>query len=326
MATRATPIVPLLVALLALSVACTPRALVYVPDPGVPSTSVGRTRITLTEVQAPAEATGLGVVLDVEAPGALTITAAHAVPSGAKACDGDAPGALAAAVMSIDGQRQWQRPLRVEGRRAVTLEFALPPADSTHDADHRPALESVDVAFIAGAGPQCARVPLGTPDGRLVRVSPWSWGRSVRIEAPALDAYAGALRLGRWVGPLRLGGELGVGVRRCTSCLSPLYLAAPAALTLETIVATRTGLGVGVELAYAVRPTLGADAGDRYLLHGPRVTLRIISAAPRTFGLPGGPRRRFASFDLVFAHQVAAGVDHWAQTVFSLGWTWDRGF
>lgn len=321
MATRATPIV----ALVALSFACTPRALTYVPDPGVASTSVGRARFTLTEVQAPAVATGLGVVLDVEAPGSLTITAAHAVPSGAKACGGDALGALAAAVMSIDGQRQWQRPLRVDGRRAVTLEFALPPADDVHDDDHRPTLEAVDVAFTIGVEQRCARVPLRAADGRLARVSPWSWGRLVRIEAGA-DAYAGALRLGRWQGPLRLGGELGAAVRRCTNCLSPLYLAAPAALTLETIVATRTGLGVGLELAYAIRPTLGADAGDRYLLHGPRVTLRIVSAAPRTFGLPGGPQRRFASFDLVLAHQVAAGVDHWAQTVFSLGWTWDRGF
>lgn len=321
------PRIAAMTAILVLSLACTPRALTYIPDPGVAPVSAGRTRITLTEVQAPATATSLGVELDVEASEALAITGAHLVPAGAKACEGpQAAGAIAVAVMSLDGQHQWRRPLPVDGRHTVTLQFALPPVDDDHDDDHRPTLDAVDVAFTVKAGARCVRFPLRAFEGRLQRRNPWSWGRTFRIEPPALDAFAGAARLGRWMGPVRVGAELGGAVRRCGHCLSPLYLAAPAALTIEAVGASRTGLGLGLELAYSVRPTCGPDQGDTYLLHGPRVTLRIVSAAPRTFGLPGGPQRRYTSFDLILAHQTSVGVPNWAQTVFSVGWTWDRGF
>jgi hypothetical protein len=314
-------------AVLALSLACTPRALTYVPDPALAPVSAGRTRLTLTEVQAPATATSLGVGLDVEASEALAITGAHLVPAGAKACAGaEEAGAIAAAVISVDGQRAWQRPLPVEGRHTLTLEFALPPIDKDHDGDHRPTLEAVDVAFTVGAGARCVRLPLRAPQGRLERRGSWSWGRAFRLEPPALEGFAGAARLGRWLGPVRVGAELGGAVRRCSACLSPLYFAAPAALTLEAVGASRTGYGAGLELAYVVRPTWGPDQGDTYLLHGPRVTLRIVSAAPRTFGLPGGPQRRFTSFDLILARYTDVEVPNWAQTVFSIGWTWDRGF
>lgn len=317
-----------LLATLGLSLACAPRTLVYLPDTGVTPTNVGPGRFTLTEVQTPASTTGLGVVLQVDATTDLAITAAHATPAAAKPCAGsDAPGAVAVAVMSLDGQRQWQRPLRLSGHHALTLEFPIPSADELDEEEGFAPLEAVDVTFTDGTGgSHCARLPLRTPQGGWMRRGPWSWGRGVRLDSPFLDAFTGVVRLGRWLGPLRLGGELGASARRCPDCLSALYVAAPAALTLEVVAATRSGKGLGLELAYAVRPILGAEAGDRYLLHGPRVTLRFVAAAPRTFGLPGGPQHRFTSFDLILARSNAAGIEHWAQTVFSVGWTWDGGF
>jgi hypothetical protein len=317
-----------------LAPACTPRAVAYRPDPEGPPAMAGEAHFTLAEVLVPSQATDLGVVVRVDATSEVVVTAAHVAPARAEACQADpSTGVIAAAVVSVDGQRQWQRPLRLRGSHLLTLEFPIATGERIEDGRWAP-LETVDLAVtdasvLTGApadDSRCVRLPLQSPGGRLQRRGGWSAGYSLRLDQSWVEGVSGVARLGRWLGPVRVGAELGAGARRCPNCPSPLYVSAPVALTIEAIVAARSGIGLGFELAYTARPMIGPDAGDRYLLFGPRLALRFVSAAPREGGLPGGPQQRYSSFDVLIARETAAGVNHWAATIVGVGWSWDRGF
>jgi hypothetical protein len=265
----------------------------------------------------------VAVVLDWPSPeGAregARVEAAWLAPAGGAPCEG-----RPAAEIAIDDTTSWARPIAVAGGQAVELSFPV-PARMGDDVVAPPAPANVDLRVVSpGEAARCVRVPLPALTSWR-RAGPWSWGGRVALEAPEIPASSVVARVGRWWGPLRLGAELGVSVRPCNACLSALYLGLPVALTAEVTRALRWGAALGVEVAYTARPLRGVGDGDRYLLLGPRVTLRLGAAAPRDDGLPGGPSVRLSALDVWWARVTAAGVENWSQTLFGVGWTWDEG-
>ncbi len=301
--------------------ACVPRPLAYQAAPP-PSIADHDTRLAITDVLVPADTADLGAIVQVEGAGSVRITSARLAPARGEPCRGGWP----AGVVSAGGRRRWERPLPVAPGERVTFEFPVTPeAPEAIGQLAEPETLDIEVQTDAGAA-RCVRLALPMADSALRRRRAWSWGGSLRLDPPIMNAFSGAVRAGRWLGPLRMGAELGLALRRCTDCLSPLYLSAPAALTIEALPALRAGFGVGLEAAYAVAPTVGADGGDTYLLHGPRLTVRLAAAARRTPHLPGGAQRRYSSVDFIVGFSRAVGVAHWSQTLFSMGFTWDEGF
>jgi len=249
------------------------------------------------------------------------VTEAWLAPAAAPPCEG-----RRAAELAVDGAASWTRPVVVGGEQALDVSFPVPPVVESDDS--QAAMPATVDLWVEGRGPEgarCVRVPLPDP-ARWRRTGHWSWGGRVELEPPELPASSVVARLGRWMGPLRVGAELGVSLRACDACLSALYLGLPMALTAEVMPSNRAGIAVGLEAAYTARPLRGVGDGDRYFVHGPRVTLRLGGAAPRADGLPGGPQVRYGAFDVWWTRWTAVGVDHWSQTLFGVGWTWDEGF
>jgi hypothetical protein len=251
----------------------------------------------------------------------LRVEEAWLAPAGGAPCEG-----RLAATMAVDGATSWDRPVTVGPDQALEIAFPLSMSDARSEVGAPPpAPATVDLRVGArGAPARCERVPWPSPSSWR-KAGRWSAGARILFEPPGPPAASAVARVGRWVGPLRVGAELGVSMRQCAACLSALYLGLPAALTAEVAAATRAGVALGLELAYTARPVRGTDAGDHYLLYGPRVTLRFGAAAPRNDGLPGGPMLSLDTFDLWWAHVAAAGVAHWSQTLFGVGWSWDVG-
>ncbi|MEP6652607.1 MAG: hypothetical protein ABJA82_04580 [Myxococcales bacterium] len=301
------------------SAGCGQHALVYLPDPPAALIAVGDVRATVVEVQAPGPVTEFAVGVELDAPSGTTLLAARAAAASAAPC---ATGAMAALV-AIGGQPRWGRPVAVGGHHLVRID--LPSAAQTEDGAPA-AQDTVDLMLRASGGAtSCLRLPLPHAGTGVQKRSAWSWGGGVRAEPPAELGYSAVARLGRWVGPLRVGAEVGGSLRGCGGCRSELYLGLPAALTAEVVAAARAGLGAGLELAYVIRPIVGTGNGDGYWLHGPRLTLRLVNAATARPNRPGGPRAHYASFDIWIGRWNATGVPHWGQTVGGIGWTWDDG-
>jgi hypothetical protein len=307
-----------LVSLAVASAACAPRRLPYLVEAPASAPEVPR----VVAAALTSDRGRIAVVLEwPSTEGAARVGEAWLAPAGGAPCEG-----RPAAEIAVDGTTTWARPITVAGGQAIELSFPVPAtvADNVV-ADAPPPPANVDLRVDAPhEAARCVRVALPAPT-RWRRAGGWSWGGRVAVEAPQLPASSVVARVGRWWGPLRLGAELGVSLRPCDACLSALYLGLPTALTAEVTRALRWGAALGVEVAYTARPVRGVGDGDRYLLLGPRVTLRLGGAAPRVDGLPGGPSVRLSALDVWWARVTAAGVAQWSQTLFGIGWTWDEG-
>ena len=319
---RALPLVALVLVATPLA-ACATRRLVYVVD-APPDAGARADRPPRVVGAAMTSDRGLVTVAlrwpssDL-APVDVEVDEAWLAPAGGAPCEGRLAG-----TMAVDGVTSWARPLVVVAGQ--TLEIAFPVADARGELGAvLPAPATVDLRVGArGAPARCERVPLPPPSAWR-KAGRWSWGARVLLEPPGLPAASVEARVGRWLGPLRVGAELGVSMRQCGACLSALYLGLPVALTAEMAAAMRPGAALGLELAYTARPVRGTDDGDHYLLYGPRVTLRLGAAAPRDDGLPGGPMVGLNTFDIWWARVSAAGVAHWSQSLLGIGWSWDVG-
>jgi len=305
-----------LAAVAALTCGCASRAVVYRPEGPMPPVTSGPSSAAVAAVAVSPTGPGLTTVIDVDAPAAATMSAARLAPAGGAACASGNP----VSVVSVDGTPKWERPLPIDRRVRLTLDF--PSLEPSVDGQ-RPTFATIDLTLVtASDGVRCLRVPLPEAD-RLRKLSPWSVGGNFSFDPPFLQEYSGVARLGRWFGPLRVGAELGASVRRCIDCVSTIYLGAPAAFTIELDAAKR--IGVGIEVAYTARPVIGLGDGDRYFVRGPRATLRLLIARPHDRDRPGGRQLGYGSLDLWLARWTAVGVERWSETLLGFGFTWDRG-
>jgi hypothetical protein len=305
----------------AASLGCAPRQLAYRVDaPPGPAAPPSAPRVEGASLSS--DGRGLAVALRWPSPGAEARLEGAWLAFAADAPCGEG---RAHTAIAVDGVTTWARPVVVAAGHVVEIAFPLRVPLDDEVTDPAPVATAVDLlARTPGEAAICERVPLPAA-ASWHKIGRWSWGASVRLESAILLLSSSSVvaRVGRWLGPLRLGAELGVSLRRCVPCFSALYLGAPAALTAQVMPALRFGAALGLEVAYTVRPLWGPEDGDHYLLHGPRITLRLGGVAPRNGTVPGGPQVRSSTFDVWWTRWWAAGVDHWSETLVGVGWTWD---
>src|SRR5262249_50698441 len=139
----------------------------------------------------------------------------------------------------------------------------------------------------------------GSDPGLRWTFEPWGdnrpfVGRAVGYWFPVGDGanrYASGLdltllRIGRWIGPLRLGGELGFGLTFTAHGNPNAMYEIPASLFAEgsPIVAGRFAVGVGA--AYQVRPSWFDNDSNRgfELVHGPAASVELAYLPHRPLG------------------------------------------
>jgi hypothetical protein len=221
----------------------------------------------------------------------------------------------------VDGQARADRPtaLAVGAPARLGLEYAT--------TDPLSGEAFVDLLVDAGGeqGWRCLRLPLVGEDPRLGWRSAdgWTLGGALRLDG----TLYGLVRLGRWVGALRIGVEAGVGLTDClVSCPSPEPLLParrnyPSGLTFDVFPLQWGAFALGVEAALEVF--------WRSERHGPaaatRFTLRLALVPPPRHGLPRGPHMGFGSFDLATRHWVTTTGSEDRGYVQMLGVTWDFG-
>jgi hypothetical protein len=302
--------------LLLLLAACAPRHVRYRPLAPLVAEAAGA-RAEVHAIETATSPTGFVVAASVAAPGALA--GARLSSQSAQPCTGSGP---AAAVIEVDGAARAERPLPL-GPAPKNLRLAFP--NDTGGPRDMQWSGFLDLALTDGARTSCLRTPLAghevTQGWR--RASAWSMGWNLWFFPPF---YLGA-SLGRWLGPLRLGADLGASSYQCPTCTPGAgYLLVPASLTAESYLSEpSTGVAAGLKLAYDVAPgfAVSRDRRDGVLLHGPRVELKLAITQP-SYGLPHGPQ--------TFAWYLTAMFGRWGphgpsggSSFAGVGLGWDHG-
>jgi hypothetical protein len=264
------------------------------------------------------DATRLSVALDAAEP-PPGLMDARLAPAAAAPCTAGARPRLVA----VDGQDHRERPvgLRAGGPQRLRLDYAgTELLDGSGGA-------VVDLVVAGGGGQRwhCLRLPLTGGDPRLGWRSSagWALGGSLRLDGTIF----GIVRLGRWVGPVRIGAEAGIGLTDClVACpakepLLPAYRNYPTALTADVFPLRIAAFALGFE--GAVETFWRSEQGDP--ASAVRVTVRLALAPPARNGLPRGPHMAFGSLDLatrVWLTRTGTEESGWVQM---LGVTWDFG-
>jgi len=224
-----------------------------------------------------ANATGLKVVLRVEAEGTQQLLGAALTPTIRPPCGRDG---VEAAAMHLDGRTEWARPLPLAGTVRLGLEFPEPEGllDGPTALDLRWATP--------GRAPSCQRIEVtgSTPELGWHKASRWSAGASIWFPAAALSGSVGT-----WFGPLRLGLDGTAWAQGCWPCSGELTVwASP---TAELRLATRGGRSLGLKAGYGLG--LGASALRAREVQRTSLwqfALRVGDSPRAQPGLPHGPR------------------------------------
>jgi hypothetical protein len=258
--------------------------------------------------------TGYVVQMQLRAPG--TLRAARLASSSAAPCDGSGPGA---STIELGGTIHVERPL-VLADRSIDLRLGFPsevffgPRDMSGDG-------FVDLETVAAGRTGCMRVPLFSDAITWRKVSRWSMGWNVGLFPP----FSLGFSLGRWLGPVRLGAELGASSYQCDACARGAgHLLVPASVTVESYLYSRVGVGLGLQLAYDAVPAFAVGARkDALFLHGPRVGVKLAVTQPAR-GLEYGPA--VASwYASAYRASWATGNPFEGPGFFAFGVGWDYG-
>lgn len=259
----------------------------------------------------------VGVDGDSVDPTDSAVRAAWLSPAEAPKCTGGWPG-------TIVWQGSGVAPASV---RRFTLSFARDDARSPLVGD-----SAIDLQLDAPAS-SCLRVPFAghAPTSAWSDAGRWYAGPAVRyaIVRPTIDgaheAFSIDLRVGRWVGAVRVTGEVGAGLHGCNgTCNDDGFEWLESALGLEGFVARGNGWALGVEGAYTALPGVGHPSSNQSFVHGPRLTVRLVRTEKSYPGLPSGPQVRAHGIEL-FAAERFFGGDHLGGLIVGLGVTSDDG-
>ena len=255
--------------------------------------------------------TGYVVHLQLRAPGALR--AARLGSSSAVPCAGSGPNA---ATIEVDGALHVERPLLL-ANHTLDLRLGFPSEALFGPRDmHRDGFLDLEIEAAGRRG--CMRIPLVGDAITWRKVSRWSAGWDLGFYPP----FSLGFSLGRWLGPVRLGAEVGASSYQCSACARGAgYLLLPVSVTAESYLYSGMGVGLGLALAYDGVPGFAvAGRKDAVFLHGPRAGLKLAITQPAR-GLEYGP--------VVASWYVSAyrgswgtgdpfeGAGYWA---FGLGW------
>ena len=218
------------------------------------------------------------------------------------------------------------KPVWQEGGGSFGERFAgaAPPANSRRfalsfprdDANDPLRGDSVVDVQLDAPGEPCLRVPfagaapsLAWPNGRR-----WFAGMAFRYSfvTPTIDGahevVSLAVRAGRWLGPVRVTAEAGAGLHGCRDgCAGGGFQWLEGALGVEGFIVRRDGWALGVDGSYTVLPAVGDPTSNQRLVHGPRLSVRLVRTEKTYPGLPSGPEVRSHGLEVFAAERFFAG-------------------
>jgi hypothetical protein len=209
-----------------------------------------------------------------------TLSVARLATDSARPCAGAGP---EASVIELDGSTLWTRPIALDGGEHQ-VGFAFPRLDIIG-----PKIVSgagfLDLAVTGSDLPACLRVPLAGGAVAWHKTSAWSAGGNIGFYPP----FGIGGSVGRWVGPVRFGVDLGVASIVCRDCRRVATLLVPASLTAEAYLPSRSGPTLGLKLGYDAVPGLGFGHPRAIdFRHGPSAALKLAIVQPAT-GFDHGP-------------------------------------
>jgi hypothetical protein len=244
---------------------------------------------------------------------AVTARAPLRVDSAKLADAGEAP--------CSDGLLAARTPLRLDaGESALELTFSGPALGPGGWLASRPAAVDLQLRSDLVSGGDCVRLPLVNTATSAEWEYPsfgWSLGLGARLVVPTqamgdlVGGWGGVLpiRLGHWLGPVRLSAELLVGRMGAADTsrdrhVNLLGIAAVAGVPLARGPRAALSLDAGYDLLDAQGgPRRVEDPAPHTLLHGPRAALRLDLLTPpnQLPGFRGQPPRGSLSFELFAA-------------------------
>jgi hypothetical protein len=163
----------------------------------------------------------------------------------------------------------------------------------------------------------CLRVPFAGENPALhwSGAGRWYAGMALRyaIVAPGIggarEALSLSVRVGRWVGPLRVTGEVGAGLHGCNgTCAGGDFEWLEGSLGLEGFIVRRDGWTLSLEAAYEALPGVGHPDSNQTLVHGPRLSVRLLRTERWHAGLPSGPEVRTSGLELFAGERFYSGA------------------
>lgn len=235
----------------------------------------------------------------------------------------------------LDGHKLWARPFDVGGPHELVLVYSPGAAG---DLLAKPS--ALDFVLASDRGPdECLRVELtgAAPAQRWNAETTGSAGVALRVLGPidAVDGVGGgyeiASRIGAYLGPVRLLGEVGFGEALCVSnCGSRVaFWWMPFGVSAHWVVADVPGFSLDLGLAYRMIPafTSGKDDGRTAMLHGPELRLRLGESIQRGPGLPSGARIGNGGYEFFVAQWRGDGPNGPEQSlVIGIGIAGEAGF
>lgn len=242
-------------------------------------------------------------------PGWSKVGAAWLTSADAPKCQGGWPGTMAWQEGAGGFVEWWAGAGRAPARHFELSFLRHAPSD--------PLLgDSVVDLRLDAPGAGCLRVPFAgeAPATSWSGGSRWYAGTALRYAflRPSIDgaheALSLALRVGRWAGPLRVTGEVGAGLHGCNDrCTDGGFEWLEGTLGLEGFVLRRDGWALSLEAAYSALPGVGHPSSNEALVHGPRLSLRLLRTERRHAGLPSGPEVRMFGLELFAAERFYSG-------------------
>jgi len=238
--------------------------------------------------------------------------------------------------LDLDGQRKWARPIDVGGKHEIALTYG---PGSAGELLARPSTLDLVLAGDAGAPDECLRVDLTGTSPALA----WkdhitgTAGGDFRGEAPVHAVNGVGLgwsfgtRIGGYVGPLRIMGEVGLGGARCSgTCYGSDigFLWMPVGVSAHWFALGSKGTVLDLGLAYRfIMAAVGGHGESRAAtIHAPELRVRFGTSAERGPGLPSGARVANAGYEL-FASEWFSDGPYGPEHAFVLGMglVWEVG-
>jgi hypothetical protein len=235
----------------------------------------------------------------------------------------------------VDDNSWWLRPIEVEGKHALSAQFAPGGARELLGAE-----TAVDFVLAAPDGERCVRVPLTGTDPVLAwKADPHvASGIGVRVFSPARSvAGVGAgssieYSLATDLGPLRLQGDFGMGAANCKHDCGDSefgFLLVPFSASGHLfLVDTKGGaLDLGFRYRWILASVGSRDQSRAATIRSPEISLRFAGTAHEGPGLPHGHRIASAGFELFggeWRYSGPNGVE--SSFVAGMAICWDHGF
>ena len=205
----------------------------------------------------------------------------------------------------VDGKAQWLRPVSVAGEHRIILTF---PALGASDLLAQDPVVDLLVLGKDDSPEHCLRLPLSSKAPELAWQRPFRWSGDLAARGTFSSHPLGSVDggwsvdfgIGRFIGPLRIRGEIGLGSADCSGYCPPEpngghgFWLIPVGAAVDGYLFETSGFGLAAEVGYRqfFATRVNPDNSTRWESSGgPTGTLRFDLTPSPLPGWPGGGRQ-----------------------------------